>query len=323
MKKRITLVAAAALLLSGLAVAMAGLETRAQAAQEWEYRWEVRDDGTSQVWRRPAGDADGGWMAAGTVPQEIVEVTGSDLEPGVAIARTPQALFYTGNAGRQWQQMAGLPDWPTAVALGREQAGLIYLGTLTGGVYRSLDAGATWQPLPWDLDMMAGTFVEVTALAVHPQDDDIVTPPRHLAGGTDHAPLPSRAARMEPGNAGQSWEAFHRAGLGEARVTGLEPDAEEPLRVLVTTGQEGSQWLTMEGAALPGRSLSAGRTAESALAPVPAQQAERAGPQAALQGDLRETLGWLLVSLGAIAILGVSLRWAWLSQSCPPRCMGQ
>ncbi|NLF12310.1 MAG: hypothetical protein GX597_11040 [Anaerolineaceae bacterium] len=322
MKKRITLVAAAALLLSGLAVAMAGLETRAQAAQEWEYRWEVRDDGTSQVWRRPAGDADGGWMAAGTVPQEIVEITGSDLEPGVAIARTPQALFYTGDAGRQWQQMAGLPDWPTAVALGRERAGLIYLGTLTGGVYRSLDAGATWQPLPWDLDMMAGTFVEVTALAVHPQDDDIVyAAAGHWLGSTDQRFTPAGIAMSM--DAGQSWEAFHRAGLDEARVIGLEPDAEEPLRVLVTTGQEGSQWLTMEGAALPGWSLSAGRPAESALAPVPAQQAERAGPQAALQGDLRETLGWLLVSLGAIAILGVSLRWAWLSQSCPPRCMGQ
>ena len=321
MQNRITLVAAAALLLSSLAVAMVGIETKAQAAQEWEYRWEVRDDGTSQVWRRLAGDADGRWMAAGTVPQEIVEVTGSEVEPGVAIARTSQALFYTSDAGRQWQQMAGLPDWPTAVALGQERAGLIYLGTLTGGVYRSLDAGATWQPLPWDLDMMAGTFVEVTALAVHPRDDDMVyAAAGHWLGSTEQRFTPAGIAVSM--DAGQTWEAFHRADLDEARVTGLEPDAEEPRRVLATS-QEGSHWLTMEGAALPGRSLSAGRPADSALAPVPAQQAERAGTQAAMQGDLRETLGWLLVSLGAIAILGVSLRWAWLSQSCPPRCMGQ
>lgn len=321
MQKRITLVAAAVLLLSGLAVATAGLEIRAQAAEEWEYRWEVRDDDTSQVWRRPAGDADGDWVAAGTVPQEIVEVTGSDVEPGVAIARTSQALFYTSDAGRQWEQMAGLPDWPTAVALGQERAGLVYLGTLTGGVYRSLDAGATWQPLPWDLDMMAGTFVEVTALAVHPRDDDIVyAAAGHWLGSTEQRFTPAGIAVSM--DAGQSWEAFHRAALDEARITGLEPDAEEPRRVLATS-QEGSQWLTMEGAALPGRSLSSGSPVESALAPVPAQQAERAGAQVALQGERRETLGWLLMSLGAIAILGVSLRWAWLSQSCPPRCTEQ
>jgi len=316
MQKLAALVAGAVLLWLSLAAGPAGLEV---AAHEWEYRWEVRADGTSQVWRRPAGEPAGDWVPAGIVPQEVVDIVSNQLQPGLAVARTSQALFHTQDAGRQWQQMSGLPDWPTAVALGTEQAGLIYLGTLTGGVYRSIDAGTTWQPLPWDLEMMSGTFLEVTALAVHPRDDDVVyAAAGHWLGSTEQSFTPSGIAVSL--DAGTSWHVFYRAELNDPRVTGLEPDPEEPLRVLARS-QEGDRWLTMEGASLPEQGLRSAVAMGSQSHPVPARQADSAGVQAAgrqtaLPDSWLRHGGVLLLSVAGLVVVGAGLHWVLRWRGC-------
>ena len=331
MHKRMALVAGAVLLLFSLAAGAVATTIAAQPVDAWEYRWEVDADGTSQVWRRPAGQAAGEWVPAGIVPQEIVEIDSTPLQPEVALARTRQALFRTDDAGGHWQQMSGLPDWPTALALGHRQAGLMYLGTLTGGVYRSADDGSTWQPLPWNLDMMAGTFVEVTALAVDPSDDDIVyAAAGHWLGSTEQRFTPSGIAVSL--DAGSSWQVFYRAELEDPRVTGLEPDPEQPLRVLARS-EEGARWLTMEGAAVPERGLRSAAAAESGLAPAPVGQMEQSlsparearaqepGPGATLSRAWPGEEGWLLLSLAGLVLVGAGLHWVLRWQGCSLRSL--
>ena len=332
MRKQVALVMGAALLWLSLLAgpAGAGPDVAAQSSDEWEYRWEVRADGTSQVSRRKAGEAAGEWTPAGIVPQEIVEIVGSRLEPGVALARTRQALFRTEDAGGQWQQMSGLPDWPTAVALGHEQAGLIYLGTLTGGVFRSVDAGTTWEPLPWNLEMMGGTFLEVTALAVHPEDDETVyAAAGHWLGSTEQTFTPSGIAISL--DAGARWQVFYRAELDDPRVTGLEPDPDQPLRVLARS-EEGTRWLTMEGAAIPEPRPDGVEVTDNQTQPVPVQQAgqvlsparaarERApAAPATSPGVSLSDEGWVLLALAAVVLVGAGM-WVWRWPGCSLRSL--
>ncbi len=249
MQKKLAFASAAALLWLVVAAGAATLKTGAQAADAWEYSWEVRADGTSQVFRRPAADPAGDWLPGGVVVQEIVEIVGSQPDPGMVIARTRQTLFRSDDAGQRWEQISGLPDWPTALALGREQEELMYLGTLTGGVYRSIDGGTTWQALPWDLEMLSGPFLEVTALAIHPSDDEIVyAAAGHWPGSGEQTFTPSGVVVSRDG--GETWQVFYRAKLGDARLTGLEPDPRRPERLQVVS-EDGVEWLSGEDAVMP------------------------------------------------------------------------
>lgn len=317
MKRQIAFVAGAALLWLSLATGAAGLATSAQAVNGWEYRWEVGADKTSQVWRRPAGSPAGVWTRVGIVPQEILELVTSRAEPSLALARTTQALFETRDAGQRWQQVQSLPDWPTAVALGQEKAGLIYLGTLTGGVYRSEDGGARWQPLPWDLDMMSGTFLEVTALAVHPTGDEIVyAAAGHWLGSTVQRFTPAGVVASLDG--GGSWQVFYRAGLDDPRITGLEPHAEQLQRVRASS-EDGEQWLVADDAGIF-QGSSEGGTSEGSVESLPGEQTDRrlspagdarvqaAGLPGSNPSTVLENEGWYVLALAGLFLAGAALR---------------
>lgn len=125
-------------------------------------------------------------------------VVGLSLAEGRLYAATPTVLFYAEPVGRSatgpmlaeeplggvaWSKTALVPDWVTAVAA--TDAHTVYAGTATTGVYRSTDAGQTWEPA-WDgLGLAAGQMVKVTALRADLQETDLLyVAVDHLVGST-------------------------------------------------------------------------------------------------------------------------------------------
>jgi HEAT repeat protein/photosystem II stability/assembly factor-like uncharacterized protein len=87
---------------------------------------------------------------------------------GRLFAATPTVLFYTDDGGVTWTQSMPMPELITAVAAtGRET---VYAGTATAGIYKSKDAGQTWQPAWEGLGLAAGQMVKITALRAETQE---------------------------------------------------------------------------------------------------------------------------------------------------------
>ena len=69
--------------------------------------------------------------------------------------------------GTRWELVSRLPDAPLALATGAEPQ-LIYLATVSSGLYRSLDSGETWEHVQFGLQ--TPTQLTVTAVVVDPQN---------------------------------------------------------------------------------------------------------------------------------------------------------
>lgn len=69
--------------------------------------------------------------------------------------------------GTRWELVSRLPDAPLALATGAEPQ-LIYLATVSSGLYRSLDSGETWEHVQFGL--RTPTQLTVTAVVVDPQN---------------------------------------------------------------------------------------------------------------------------------------------------------
>lgn len=228
---------------------------------EQTYRWEVYPDGTSAVWER---SEDGIWTSLGLFPAPVLEVIAHPAQPSLVLVRARNALYRSENAGAHWETLSDLPDVPMALAMARQTPGLIYLGTLTGGVFRSVDGGRTWARLSPELGLLPGTFLEVTALAVAPQNDELV----YAATGYWLGTVQMRFAPVgvfASVDGGETWLPLHRAVPGEPRVLRLVPDAERPLAVQAMASGTAS-WYAFGDTALLDQWLSADKPSRRAAA---------------------------------------------------------
>lgn len=73
--------------------------------------------------------------------------------------------------GTRWELVSRLPDAPLALATGADPQ-LIYLATVSSGLYRSIDSGETWEHVQFGL--RTPTQLTVTAVAVDPQNSSRV-----------------------------------------------------------------------------------------------------------------------------------------------------
>ncbi len=73
--------------------------------------------------------------------------------------------------GTEWTLVSRLPDAPQALATGNEPT-LIYLATVSAGLYRSLDGGETWEYVQFGLQ--TPTHLTITAIVVDPQNSQQV-----------------------------------------------------------------------------------------------------------------------------------------------------
>jgi len=85
-------------------------------------------------------------------------------------AATPAALFYTDDGGQSWAKTQPVPGGISALATA--DARTLFVGTPANGIFRSVDAGQTWQPASAGLDEASG--VSITALHVHPQEAGVL-----------------------------------------------------------------------------------------------------------------------------------------------------
>jgi HEAT repeat protein len=169
---------------------------------------------------------------------------------GHLFAATPSTLFRTADSGASWT--AGTPLSEGVTAIEAVDPETVYAGTQTTGIYKSYDAGRTWQPAWEGLGLAAGQMLRVTALRA-----DLVEPGvlyaavDYLLGSTQvHASAAGVFATVDGGGtwqplAGPAFpEAEHASSLVlvpgkplQARVVtdgGLQPYAPDVMRLLAS-----------------------------------------------------------------------------------------
>jgi len=99
----------------------------------------------------------------GVAPSDILAITTAS-NTGTVYAATAKQL-YSLHPDTTWQVVSALPDAPMALTASFEGQ-QVYLGTVSQGLYRSLDGGATWERVKDGLPDSPG--LSVTALAVDP-----------------------------------------------------------------------------------------------------------------------------------------------------------
>jgi HEAT repeat protein/photosystem II stability/assembly factor-like uncharacterized protein len=161
---------------------------------------------------------------------QIVDLS---LVEGHLFAATPTVLFHTDDRGATWTKTAPLPERVTAVAAVDPQ--VVYVGTATVGVYRSSDAGRTWQPAWEGLGLAAGQMVKVTALRADPSEPGVLyVAVDHMVGSTHlHA---SAAGMFVTLDGGASWQPLAGPAFPEAKQAwGLVVIPGKPLYALAVT----------------------------------------------------------------------------------------
>lgn len=148
--------------------------TPALDAPQATYRYISQPDGTTQVQR----STDGGrtWADAGMVPERVLQLVSNPVNDTVVFARTGTNLWHSETGGANWASVASLPGRPLALAMTghSDPSGVLFLGTDTQGLYTSLDGGETWLAAGGRLSQVGAGSLAISALAVSPDDEQIV-----------------------------------------------------------------------------------------------------------------------------------------------------
>jgi len=176
----------------------------------------------------------------------------------------------------------------------------VYIGTETAGVYRSLDAGQSWQPAREGLGLAAGQMVKVTALRADPERPGVLyATVDHVLGSTQvHA---SAAGAFVSLDGGASWQPLAGPSFPEAQhASSLVLLPASPLHVHAVTAGGLQAYAPDVAAALAALESPepAGRAAAAQLLGL-ARTEEAAGPLLAALTDADPA-----VSLAAARALG-------------------
>ena len=124
--------------------------------------------------------------------------------------------------------------------------GLVFVGTESRGLLMSHDGGSSWQPV--DSTVLSGgnaAPIAVTALAVDPEDDQIVYAATNIWLGTNTAHLSPVGVAVSV-DGGRQWLEMSRAQVGDAPLQRLEPVAGRPLTVQTIDSTGNSNRLNLE-----------------------------------------------------------------------------
>jgi HEAT repeat protein len=162
--------------------------------------------------------ADGTLLDITTTQRELAsaQIVDLSLVEGHLFAATPTILFHTEDRGATWIRTTPLPEQVTAVAV--TDPLMVYAGTATAGVYKSSDAGRTWQPAWEGLGLAAGQMVRVTALRADPSELGLLyVAVDHVVGST-HVQA-TAAGTFVTLDGGASWQPLAGPTFPEARHT--------------------------------------------------------------------------------------------------------
>lgn len=155
------------------------------------------------------------------------------LSEGRLFAATPNVLFYTDDDGTVWTKSLPVPARISALAVTNRSTA--YVGTETVGVYRTQDAGQSWETAAEGLGLAAGQAVQVTALKADPQEPGVLyAAVGYVLGGT-HTVLSAEGTFVTL-DGGQFWQRLAGPGFPQAqRATDLLLLTGKPLSALAVT----------------------------------------------------------------------------------------
>lgn len=138
----------------------------------------------------------------------------------IALHPTDPSILYAGAAKGLCKTLKGGKDnWPTyglatlsprAIVVSRVNPDVVYAGTHEMGVYRSLDAAKSWQPVNSGI-----SYPEIRAMLIHPRNDQVVY------AGTDGGGV------FKTVDGGNSWKAMSR-GLIDKVIRSMAMDPRHP-----------------------------------------------------------------------------------------------
>ncbi len=152
---------------------------------------------------------------------------------GRLFAATQSALFYTDDGGQTWAKSLPAPGPISALAATDRET--VYVGTETLAVYKSADAGRTWQEAAEGLGLAAGQMVRITTLrADRDQPGVVYAAVAYVVGSTQvHA---SAGGTFMTLDGGDSWQAMAGPTFPEAeQAVDLMRLPDRPLSVAAVT----------------------------------------------------------------------------------------
>ncbi len=178
-------------------------------------------------------------MKVRTVSDPIVSLS---LIDGRLFAATPTAILYTDGtraaAGRvAWTSSSPLPALARVTSIAATDKQTIFAGTAATGIYRSLDAGRTWQPAGEGLGLAAGLMVQITTLRADPVEDGVLYAAVDYLVGSTHVHA-SAVGLFVTLDGGSSWQPLAGPTFPEARhVLGLVLIPDRPLYAQAVTAE--------------------------------------------------------------------------------------
>ena len=135
-----------------------------------------------------------------TFPTAFIKSIVPNPDGGLYIITNDIGLLYLNN--ETWVTYDNLPAHATSIAVDPANTDTLYVGTVQMGVFRSTDAGQTWQNISDGLGLMPGFIVRVTALAVDTNQ------PNHLVSATayDIGDQTTSGSIYESFDGGLSWQ---------------------------------------------------------------------------------------------------------------------
>ena len=221
------------------------------------------------------------------VDAPVVEIAADSSGSGMVLARTASKLFRAENYGLRWIEVTNLGTSPTALAIAQTTPATIYVGTTDRGVLKSTD-GLTWATANEGLGVAPGTRLEVNALAIDPQQPNVMyVATSYLFGSTTLHETPLGVSMSTDG--GTSWAMLNA--MPETTVVELLPLAGEPAGVYALTKTSRTP-------------LALGNTTaiENAAALAQAETASAAAPTAEAATSMRTIVAWVIAGLAALAL---------------------
>jgi HEAT repeat protein/photosystem II stability/assembly factor-like uncharacterized protein len=151
--------------------------------------------------------SDGSLTAMRSAPAELAVAAVQHLTSAGnrLFAATPSVLFYTDDGGQTWVKSMPAPGPISALAAADRVT--VYVGTETSAVYKSSDAGRTWQPAMAGLGLAAGQMVKITALQADPDQPGVLYAAVAYAVGSTQVHLSAEGVFMTL-DGGDSWQAL-------------------------------------------------------------------------------------------------------------------
>src|SRR2546423_9798979 len=151
--------------------------------------------------------------------------------------KEPGGFFKTTDGGRTWRESRELREEALhSMAQSPSNMDVIYVGT-NDGVYRSNDAGETWQHLP----IVGMTNTNIESIAIDPRNAEVVY------AGSWHLPFKST-------DGGQTWIGLKNGIIDDSDVFAIDIDERNPDHIIASacsgiydTRSGGAQWRKIQG----------------------------------------------------------------------------